>query len=650
MLKIHPSEKYGQALVTENATATLSSVEATDNTIQHILESSLTEPPALGDGCNNVAPSFPNDDLPQSPEASSQGGVIVSLPEEETASLCASPEAQFDLVLDLAARGWRLHPIQAGGKAPLLSGWPSKASAEKETIQSWVAKYPHCNWAVACGAGSNVFVLDVDNKGGKKGSESLAALEEQYGTLPPTLVSLTGSGSGKQYFFRYPPNAGYLKNLNTGAIGDGLDIKVEGGYVVIPPSVTTVPYKFSNSEDTPLAPVPEWLLEMLKSLQHKAYALPATGASSSKEQLIPVGSRHKYLVSVAGAMLRKGVSFAELLAAMNAANKDRFATPYPDVEIEKKAKDFHARWHAQSTLEGEPSQPKRRLELIPLSQIEEKEIRWLWKPYLAYGMLAILSGNPSTGKSFVTLDIAAALTNGHEPFTHKPLPAVPVLYLSVENDPELVVRKRFAGLKGNPDLFITVPHVITGEGDEATRDSVQLSDIEPLDAALEQTKAKLVIIDPLQSYLGAKVDAHRANETRAILDPLIRLAKKHECCILIVRHLKRIKPAVVQVESHPYLPETELLEFCKRKGIVFLAFAPLGHGMKPGLLGDPVISAIAARVGKPRYRSCWHGRCNAARLYLPRLKRRPGRRKISTSLLFLKTRLTKSIAFRPDSG
>ena len=60
----------------------------------------------------------------------------------------------------------------------------------------------------------------------------------------------------------------------------------------------------------------------------------------------------------------------------------------------------------------------------------------------------------------------------------------------------------------------------------------------------------------------------------------------------------RIKPAVVQVESHPYLPEMELLEFCKEKGIVFLAFAPLGHGMKPGLLEDPVVSAIATRVGK----------------------------------------------------
>src|SRR5271167_4500277 len=60
----------------------------------------------------------------------------------------------------------------------------------------------------------------------------------------------------------------------------------------------------------------------------------------------------------------------------------------------------------------------------------------------------------------------------------------------------------------------------------------------------------------------------------------------------------RIKPAVVQVEAHPYLPETELLEFCKEKGVVLLAFAPLGHGMRPGPLEDPVISAIAARVGK----------------------------------------------------
>ena len=68
--------------------------------------------------------------------------------------------------------------------------------------------------------------------------------------------------------------------------------------------------------------------------------------------------------------------------------------------------------------------------------------------------------------------------------------------------------------------------------------------------------------------------------------------------LLPIYESARIEPAVVQVESHPYLPETELLEFCNHHGVVLLAFAPLGHGMRPGLLEDPVISAIGARIGK----------------------------------------------------
>jgi alcohol dehydrogenase (NADP+) len=68
--------------------------------------------------------------------------------------------------------------------------------------------------------------------------------------------------------------------------------------------------------------------------------------------------------------------------------------------------------------------------------------------------------------------------------------------------------------------------------------------------------------------------------------------------LLPIYEAAMIKPAVVQVESHPYLPETELLDFCKEKGVVLLAFAPLGHGIRPGPLEDPVILSVAARVGK----------------------------------------------------
>jgi len=68
--------------------------------------------------------------------------------------------------------------------------------------------------------------------------------------------------------------------------------------------------------------------------------------------------------------------------------------------------------------------------------------------------------------------------------------------------------------------------------------------------------------------------------------------------LLPIYESARIKPSVVQVESHPYLPETELFEFCQEKNIVFLAFAPLGHGIRPGLLEDPIILKIASEVEK----------------------------------------------------
>ena len=82
----------------------------------------------------------------------------------------------------------------------------------------------------------------------------------------------------------------------------------------------------------------------------------------------------------------------------------------------------------------------------------------------------------------------------------------------------------------------------------------------------------------------------------------------------------RIKPAVVQVESHPYLPESELLEFCRARDIVFLAFAPLGHGIRPGPLEDPVISGIAARLNRTpaQVLLAWAAQRGAALLTTPR--------------------------------
>ncbi len=181
----------------------------------------------------------------------------------------------------------------------------------------------------------------------------------------------------------------------------------------------------------------------------------------------------------------------------------------------------------------------RRPEILNLFLVEGKAVPWLWQPYLAQGMLAMLSGDPGAGKTFISLAIAAALTIGRLPYTGEPCLPSDVLYLSVENSPEHVVRPRLDSLGGDPKRFHLLRGSVTGEGKRAKRGSVKLSDIQLLGDSMEKTGARLVVVDPIQSYLGAEVDAHRSNETRPVLDGLARLAEEHNACVLLVRHFAK---------------------------------------------------------------------------------------------------------------
>ena len=110
-----------------------------------------------------------------------------------------------------------------------------------------------------------------------------------------------------------------------------------------------------------------------------------------------------------------------------------------------------------------------------------------------------------------------------------------------------------------------------------------------------------------------------------------------------VFEIARVKPAVVKVESHPYLPEWDLLDYCRRNGVVMQAFAALGHGIEPRLLDDPVITVIAKRVTKPPLKSYWPGPYSASRLLSPQLQASTTSRKIFLSRLFPMTRSRKLV-------
>jgi hypothetical protein len=171
-----------------------------------------------------------------------------------------NPQAPtLDQILLLARRGWRMFPCPRREKKPLIAAWPRLASFDPRVLRRWGEEHPNCNWGVACGVQSGVFILDVD---GERGFASLVALEREHGPLPVTLTSITGRADGGEHrWFNYP-----LVEVRNSAskLGAGLDIRAEGGYAIIPPSTHQSGQVYRWIDDAvPVADAPGWLVELL---------------------------------------------------------------------------------------------------------------------------------------------------------------------------------------------------------------------------------------------------------------------------------------------------------------------------------------------------------------------------------------------------
>ena len=186
----------------------------------------------------------------------------------------------------------------------------------------------------------------------------------------------------------------------------------------------------------------------------------------------------------------------------------------------------------------------RHADLVCLADIPPRPIDWLWQDRLACGTLAMLSGDPGSGKTWVALAIAAALSRGRVPSTNHTLQPCTVLYASAANGAAELIRPRFAQLDGDPARLILLRGVLTASAQPA---SLSLRDTPMLEDALHRTQARLLIIDPLHSYLWA-LDRHRANDFARAFDTLARLAEKHRCCILLVRHLRKRGRGLTSIE------------------------------------------------------------------------------------------------------
>ena len=233
----------------------------------------------------------------------------------------------LEAALRYARRGWPVFPCRPRDKQPLTPHGFKDATTDEEIIYRWWSQHPQANIGIPTGPNTFV-VLDVDTRNG--GDETLRELERQHGELPQTVHVLTGGG-GDHYWFRPPATP-----LRCCRLGDGLEIKAEGGYVVAPPSIhpSGRHYVFEvqgHPDDVPLADMPQWLLE----LAHTERREEGQGAAASR--ILP-HYRNTTLTSLAGTLRRRGMGEEAILAALRAVNEIQCDPPLPDAEVRRIAR------------------------------------------------------------------------------------------------------------------------------------------------------------------------------------------------------------------------------------------------------------------------------------------------------------------------
>ena len=182
-------------------------------------------------------------------------------------------------------------------------------------------------------------------------------------------------------------------------------------------------------------------------------------------------------------------------------------------------------------LKGPPQE--ETVEIIRMSEVDTQTVEWLWEPYIPFGKVTIVQGNPGEGKTTFALRLAAACTNRkpfphmavHEPF-HEPFN---VIYQTAEDGLGDTIKPRLMEAEADLDRILVI---------DESKQGLSLSD-ERIERAIRQTGARLIILDPIQAYVGEKTDMNKANEIRPMFRRLAEIAERTGCAVILIGHLNK---------------------------------------------------------------------------------------------------------------
>ena len=173
---------------------------------------------------------------------------------------------------------------------------------------------------------------------------------------------------------------------------------------------------------------------------------------------------------------------------------------------------------------------KTELKLIKMSEVQLQEIEWLWFPFIPYGKLTIIQGDLGDGKTTLVLNIAAKLSKGERLDENMNITeTVNIIYQTAEDGLADTVKPRLELAGADCEKIAVI--------DESEKSLFVID--ERLEEAIVRTHAKLLILDPIQAYLGGDMDMNRANEARDMTKKLGALAQKYKCAIILIGHMNK---------------------------------------------------------------------------------------------------------------
>lgn len=172
----------------------------------------------------------------------------------------------------LAYRGWRVFPVDAESKVPLVKDWPNVATTDARQVNEWWKRFPAASIGYPTGL---LTVVEIDGETGLASMEALRATNP----WPPTLTSVSGRGLHHFYVPTEPlRNCVGMSHDGKRGLGKGIDVRSDGGFVILPPSVHRTGRRYRWGVKIAPVPMPDWMTERLRSPEPSRLPIPATDA------------------------------------------------------------------------------------------------------------------------------------------------------------------------------------------------------------------------------------------------------------------------------------------------------------------------------------------------------------------------------------